>query len=229
MTDKQEFATRRIVTARHGRPALARDRRMGWRDYGEWWAEYERAGLHHDERPPDELKKIASASPVILSSTRPRAIETARMAAGDAADIPAHDLFVEMPLPPPPLPLARLTPGVWGVVSRTYWFLGYAPGAESHAAGWRRIARAREALIAHAAAGDVLLCAHGYFNWMLDVSLRRHGWKRLYDGGSNYWSWRIYEGLAPVASPADMTDDAAPAPASPASLGADGLDKRAAE
>ena len=45
-----------------------------------------------------------------------------------------------------------------------------------------------------AAKGDVLLCAHGYLNWMIDRRLLREGWRRVgREGGNHYWSWRIYE------------------------------------
>ena len=209
-TKAADYVTRRITTVRHGRPALARDARMSWRDYGDWWAEYERTGLHAEERPPQALIEIAKSSPILISSPRPRAIETARLAADGREDIPAEELFAEMPLPAPPLPWARLKPGLWGVVSRTYWFLGYASGGESHAAGWRRIARARDALIARAAEGDIFLCAHGYFNFMLDIALRRRGWRRLHDGGSNYWAWRVYEGRVPASAATSASAEEAP-------------------
>ena len=49
-------------------------------------------------------------------------------------------------------------------------------------------------LIGHAEQGDVLLCAHGYLNWMIDRKLRGSGWRRAgREGGNHYWSWRIYE------------------------------------
>lgn len=188
--------TGRIITARHGRPNLARNLRITAADYGDWWARYDASGLAPDERPPQGLIDIAAGAETILSSTLPRAIETARQAVGAQARlIPADPIFVEAPLPPPPVPdFIRLKPGQWGVVSRTLWFLGYAPkGVESHWQAWRRVAKISKRLAAHAEDGDVLLCAHGYLNWMIDQRLRRDGWARVErDGGNHYWSWRVY-------------------------------------
>lgn len=188
--------TGRIITARHGRPNLSRDVTITAREYGDWWARYDESGLHPDERPPDGLISLARGAKTVLSSTLPRAIETAAQATGGARDVPADPMFVEAPLPPPPWPdFIKLRPGQWGVVSRVMWSLGYAPpGVEHHRETWGRVAEIVSRLEAQAAKGDVLLCAHGYLNWMIDRRLRRDGWVRTErDGGNHYWSWRIYE------------------------------------
>ncbi|MHA7872269.1 MAG: histidine phosphatase family protein [Hyphococcus sp.] len=186
--------TGRIITARHGRPDLARDLTITAKDYGDWWARYDASGLHPEERPPESLKALARGAKTVLSSTLPRAIETARQATAGARDVPADPIFVEAPLPPPPVPFLKLRPGAWGVVSRTFWFLGYAPdGVENHIETWRRVRKISARLGEYAADGDVLLCAHGYLNWMIDQQLRKEGWRRTEsDGGNRYWSWRVY-------------------------------------
>ena len=187
--------TGRLITARHGRPNLSRDVRITAADYGDWWARYDASGLHPDERPPQSLIDLASKSATVLSSTLPRAIETARQATHGGREVPADPLYVEAPLPPPPVPFLRLSPGQWGVISRFFWVFGYAPkGVETHAQAWARVDQAIERLTRETAHGDVLLCAHGYFNWMLDKRLRALGWRRASREGSNrFWSWRIYE------------------------------------
>ncbi len=188
--------TGRIITARHGRPDLSRDLKITAKEYGGWWMRYDASGLAPDERPPEGLKKLAKAATTVLSSTLPRAIETARQATGGARDVPADPMFVEAPLPPPPLPnFVKLKPGAWGVVSRSFWFWGYAPdGVESHMESWGRVRKITARLTDYARDGDVLLCAHGYLNWMIDQRLRKEGWARTERaGGNHYWSWRIYE------------------------------------
>lgn len=187
--------TGRIITARHGRPDLSRDLRISGKDYGDWWARYDASGLHPDERPPESLVALAKGAQTVLSSTLPRAIETASKATVGAREIPADPIFVEAPLPPPPVPFLKLRPGTWGVISRTFWFLGYSPGGiESHLEAWARVRKIATRLGDHAQHGDVLLCAHGYLNWMIDRHLLKAGWVRTdRDGGNHYWSWRIYE------------------------------------
>ena len=185
----------RIITVRHGRPNLARDMKITAREYGDWWARYDESGLHPDERPPASLLRIADGVENVFSSTLPRAIETARWVIGEARTAPADVMFVEAPLPPPPVPFVKLKPGTWGVISRSFWFWGYAPkGVENHRATWRRVHSIADRLAEAAKDGDVLLCAHGYLNWMIDRRLRRNGWRLAErDGGNHYWSWRIYE------------------------------------
>ena len=187
--------TGRIITARHGRPNLSRDVRITAREFGAWWAQYDESGLHPDEEPPQSLIDLASEATTVLSSTLPRAIETARHATRGERDAPADPMFVEAPLPPPPVPGIRLSPTTWGVISRSFWFFGYAPpGVETHAQAWGRVNEIAERLAGLAEKGDVLLCAHGYLNWMIDRKLRASGWRRAgREGGNHYWSWRIYE------------------------------------
>ena len=186
--------TGRIITTRHGRPDLSRKVKITAREYGDWWKQYDASGLHPDERPPEGLVKIAAEAHTVLSSTLPRAMETAAFATGGTRSVTADELFVEAHLPPPPIPVLKLRPGPWGVISRTFWAWGYAPkGVESQRDCWARVHRITAQLGDHAQNGDVLLCAHGYLNWMIDRHLRKEGWVRAErNGGNGYWSWRIY-------------------------------------
>ena len=187
--------TGRIITARHGRPDLSRDLKITAKEYGAWWSRYDASGLAPEERPPEGLIQLAKGASTVLSSTLPRAIETAAAATLGEKTTPADPIFVEAPLPPPPVPFLKLRPGTWGVISRTFWFLGYAPeGVENHVQAWARVREIAARLMEHAAKGDVALFAHGYLNWMIDRQLRREGWRRTEtDGGNHYWSWRVYE------------------------------------
>lgn len=193
----------RIITARHGRPNVLRELKISSREYGAWWREYDASGLHPDERPPSALIDLASQAKTVVSSTLPRAIETARELTKAARAVPADPVFVEAPLPPPPAPSwLKLSPGKWGVISRTFWLLGYAPaGVENTRQTWRRVDEIVERLGAYAEDGDVLLCAHGFLNWMIDWKLKRAGWRQTQsDGGHHYWSWRVYEATPVSAS-----------------------------
>lgn len=201
----------RIITARHGRPNLSRDIRISAKDFGAWWARYDESGLHPDEAPPQSLIDLSSKATTILSSTLPRAIETARHATRGEKEVPADPIYVEAPLPPPPVPLLKLSPTTWGVISRSFWFLGYAPGGvESHREAWARVDEIANRLADYASRGDVLLYAHGYLNWMLDRKLRASGWRRAErEGGNHYWSWRIYEPAGATAPASDRATVAA--------------------
>jgi broad specificity phosphatase PhoE len=186
-----------ITLARHGEPALSRDVRLDSQGYRDWWAAYELGGLLAGQTPPDLLLKCAAEAGFIFSSTRRRAIETAE-AVCRGKPFEALDMFVEAPLPPPRLPeFIRMTPksSAWGTVARLSWrVFNHHQGQETYAEARARAVRAADFLIDKASRGDdVLLLAHGYFNWMISKELKRRGFGCTLEQGFKYWSCRRYE------------------------------------
>ena len=106
-------------------------------------------------------------------------------------------LFVEAPLPHPPTPdFIRLTPKIWGFLARTlWWFFGLHRGQETRPQAQARARAAALRLIETAEGGGrVLLVAHGFFNIMVGLELRRSGWSCVQkDRGFSYWTTRRYE------------------------------------
>jgi hypothetical protein len=181
-----------IIIGRHGRPRGDRRTPIGWRAYKEWWAEYDRAGLSDGQVPPPGLLKAAAAADAIFSSTLPRSIETAVAIAG-GKPIVTDAVFIEAPLPPPPI-WGKRTPRHWGVLARIAWWLGRADGEESRGEAELRAHAAAATLTARALRGEnVVLMAHGWFNRMMRTVLRQSGWRCVEDGGDAYWSFRRYE------------------------------------
>ena len=89
------------------------------------------------------------------------------------------------------------------MISRSFWFFGFAPaGTENHWRARRRVIAVADRLIEEAeTTGDVLLCAHGYLNWMIHRVLKKRGWALSdHQGGNNYWSFRAYKRPGAVAS-----------------------------
>ncbi|MGF1455288.1 MAG: histidine phosphatase family protein [Alphaproteobacteria bacterium] len=178
-----------IVLVRHGRPDLSRGGLLTAPQWNAWWEAYNRAGLVYGEEPPQDLLAVARDAVHRLSSPLPRACETARAVYGPRIyDI--DPLFVEAPLPAPPLPFVRLTPPQWMAASRTAWLLGYAGGGESVTLASKRAQAGADRLETAAADGSVVLCGHGWFNRMLRRALVRRGWICDRDGGDHYWAWR---------------------------------------
>jgi broad specificity phosphatase PhoE len=181
-----------IVIARHGQPDADRTVPLTWRQYIDWWSAYDRTGLMAGETPPPELIEYAREADVIFASTIPRAIRTAEAVAQGKAII-QDPVFVEAPLPPPPIPGKR-SPRTWGVWARISWWLGRHAGGESRGAAELRAQAAAATLTARALRGEnVLLCAHGWFNRMMRPVLLAQGWRCVEDGGDTYWSFRRYE------------------------------------
>ena len=181
-----------IILARHGRPEADRAQLLTWREYIDWWAGYDRAGLSHGQTPPDALHAAAREADVIFASTLPRAIATAEAVVG-GKPIAKDDIFVEAPLPPPAI-WGKRNARSWGVWARISWWLGNHGGMETREAAEQRAEAAAATLTARALRGEnVALFGHGWFNRMLRPVLKRQGWKCVYDGGDSYWSFRKYE------------------------------------
>ncbi len=184
-----------VILARHGQPALSRRVMLCADQYREWWADYEMGGLAEGQSPPQPLRDAAQRAGFIIASTRLRSVETATaLAAGRAfAEDP---LFIEAPLPPPHWPRwLKLSPRIWGVVSRFWWWVfNHHDQQETRRQAEARAEEAARQLAALAAGGqDVLVVAHGFFNTMVGRSLRRQGWRCVEDGGFRYWSARRFE------------------------------------
>lgn len=184
-----------VTLVRHGEPDISRRVRLSAREYAVWWARYETRGLLPGQTPPDGLLASARAAGVMISSIRPRAIETAGAVCGGRAY--AQDpLFVEAPLPPPRWPdWIRLRPRTWGFLARFWWwFFNHHEGQETRAQAERRADEAAAMLVDLARDGqDVLLVAHGFFNGMIGEALRRQGWRCTQDQGFHYWKARRFE------------------------------------
>lgn len=184
-----------VILARHGKPALSRKVLLSADQYREWWADYEMGGLAEGQTPPDHLKRHAEEAGFIIASTRPRSVETARAISCGRA-FAEDPLFIEAPLPPPHWPRwLKLSPRIWGFTSRVWWwFLNHHDQQETRAEAQARAEAAARLLVDLAAGGqDVLVVAHGFFNTMIGMALRRLGWRCVADGGFKYWSVRRFE------------------------------------
>ena len=197
MTDASETPRRygAIVLARHGEPALSRDVRLTAREYREFWAKYEIGGILPGQTPPERLRRFAAECGTLVSSTRLRAIESARTVVGERV-FSHHEILIEAPLPPPNFPnWVRLSPKIWGFVARVWWwYLNHHAGEEDRASAEARADQAAAMLIELAADGEnVVVLAHGFFNHLIGRALRKVGWRLVESEGYKYWSMRRFE------------------------------------
>jgi broad specificity phosphatase PhoE len=196
IADQSSLATKPgvITLARHGEPALSRKVRLNAPEYGAWWGRYEEGGLKAGQTPPDELIQIARDADVIIASIRRRSIESAQAVVG-ARTFATDPTFVEAPLPPPPWPLwFRMSPKRLGFFARFWWwFFNNHGGQETRAQAEVRAGQAADRLIELSDAGqDVLVVAHGFFNWMIADALKAGGLTKLLDQGHAYWSLKRF-------------------------------------
>ncbi len=183
-----------IIIGRHGRPNINRKININAKEYIDFWANYDLAGLAPNQNVPRKLLNISSKAKYIISSTLPRAIETARAVVG-SNDIEMNKLFIEAPLPPPLFPdFIKFSPKIWGFFARCSWFIGFHRHEESRKeAEARAILAAKELNTKAEIYGDVALFAHGWFNRMIRPNLKALGYKCIYDGGDVHWSYRVYK------------------------------------
>lgn len=182
-----------IIISRHGRPAL--DRKVGprltWREYMDWWDRYEIGSLAAGQAPPEQLLDAVADAHLVLTSQRPRAIETAALAAPHRT-AERDAVFNEAPLPPPCIPGVRYLPKTWNILARAAWINGHSLNGETAFDAKARARRAAARLHEASARGKVYLAAHGWFNRMLRPELKALGWRCVEDGGDGYWSFRTY-------------------------------------
>ncbi|MEW5685608.1 MAG: histidine phosphatase family protein [Pseudomonadota bacterium] len=184
-----------IVLARHGEPALSRKVLLSAREYSAFWAKYEIGGILPDQAPPERLRKFVAECGALVSSTRLRAIQSARTMVGER-EFPHHEILIEAPLPPPNFPSwFKLSPRIWGFVARVWWwYFNHHDGQESRAEAEARADKAAALLIDLAAGGEnVVVLAHGFFNHLIGRSLKKQGWRLAESEGYKYWSMRRFE------------------------------------
>lgn len=192
--NKQGEPRGRIIVSRHGRPALDRSAgpRLTWQEYQDWWERYEAGSLAEDQTVPRNLITAVADIDLVISSARPRAIETA-MKATEGRKPESDPLFNEAPLPPPRLNGRTYLPKTWNVLARMAWLRGHSLDGESVSEARVRAQEAADRLHTLAEGKSVYLAAHGWFNRMLRRPLGKLGWVCVRDGGDKYWSYRIYE------------------------------------
>lgn len=184
-----------IILARHGEPALPRNVLLSSDEYREFWGNYEIGGILPGQTPPERLRRSVAECGALVSSTRLRAIESARTMVGERA-FEHHDMLIEAPLPPPRFPSwIKLSPKLWGFIARVWWwYFNHHEGQETRAEAEARADRAAALLIGLAADGDnVVVLAHGFFNHLIGRSLKKLGWRLVESEGYKYWSMRRFE------------------------------------
>jgi broad specificity phosphatase PhoE len=184
-----------IILARHGEPAISRAVRLTASEYRQFWSDYEVLGLAPGQTPPGGLIKLAADAGTVVASTRLRSIQSAQAVVRGRA-FESEPLYVEAPLPPPPWPgWVRMSPKAWGFIARFWWwFFNHTEGLESRTEAEARASVAAARLESIAASGqDVVVVAHGFFNFMIGRALKRRGWRLAASEGYRYWATRRFE------------------------------------
>jgi hypothetical protein len=74
------------------------------------------------------------------------------------------------------------------------WYAGFSPKIENYRKSKRRAREAAGILIARAMKdGGAALVAHGYFNYLIGIELRRRGFAQTGRHKAKYWNDVVYE------------------------------------
>lgn len=180
-----------IALVRHGRPHFDHDAWLAPRELAQWIADFNRCSIVNDPAPPRVLA-LANQAGIVISSTLERSIQSA----GSLATSPepaADPMFIEAGLPHNDWPAPRLPVGLWLLLFRCAWFVGFSANAESRTLATCRAKLAAGRLTTLAQQhGSLLLVGHGVFNRMLGSQLRARGWDRTSRPSSRWWGVTIY-------------------------------------
>ncbi|HEY2034921.1 MAG TPA: histidine phosphatase family protein [Rhizomicrobium sp.] len=183
----------KIILIRHGKPAIASAPVTSHHEFRSYIDAYEEAGLDPTDAPPEELRDLLRELSVVFTSGKKRAADSARALAPNA-ELIVDPLFVESPLASPRIPLLKMKVTKWAVVSRLMWYAGFSPKIEGYRKSKRRAKEAADILIKRATKdGGIALVAHGYFNYLIGIELRRRGFKQTGSHRARYWNDVVYE------------------------------------
>lgn len=186
----------RIVLIRHGRPAIATAPVARHWEFRHYIDDYEDAGLDPADAPPRELRDLLEEIGAVFTSGKKRAEESAKALAPHAEMI-VDPLFAESPLAAPRIPLLKMKVTKWAVISRLMWYAGFSPKIEGYRKSKRRARAAADILIKRATKdGGAALVAHGYFNYLIGIELRRRGFVQTGRHKAKYWNDVVYERVA---------------------------------
>jgi broad specificity phosphatase PhoE len=177
-----------IVLVRHGPVDCLASRLQSRAKFAAWVESYRTSSLQALNFPPLELSDIARQCVAFFSSELRRARDSAALLAGKT-EIVADSIFNEVELNIPDLPII-LPNAAWLALSR----LGgrSEKGLTARNAQQQRSELAAVRLEGASENGPVMLVGHGWVNFIIGRVLKERGYSLVYDGGTNYWAYRVY-------------------------------------
>jgi broad specificity phosphatase PhoE len=176
--------THEIRLVRHGRSAHATPTgRITASEFRRWIDDYNQAGLSADCYPSQELIAAVSDIALVVCSDLPRSIESVRRLVPEAQFLSGAELRILTLFREAGRPLAgnwrlKLPLSFWDHISVALWRHGLISGGESVRAATSRAKQAAQTLASFTEqSGRVLCVAHGTFNALVGLQLRRFGWQ----------------------------------------------------
>jgi len=183
-----------ITILRHGIPDLSEWGKIHSSNIPEWIEAYNLAGVKNEVSPFCQEMVRELKHKFIVCSTLPRSIHSAEIIGYQSPHL-IDAIFCEAELPKVQIPIIQLTPHVWSMIFRVFWFAGVSIKAESLEAFKSRVSLAAEKLIQLAKNYDsVLFIGHGVINRFLAKELISKGWSgEEAPNGKKYWGYKYWE------------------------------------
>jgi broad specificity phosphatase PhoE len=167
-----------LLLIRHGLVDAEFDTPLKAGEMPQWIDRYNRAPLHPENLPPEELTKRIAVCDLLLVSSLPRTAESARRLGREPDRF--EPLLDEAEVAELPIPLLRPRPGSWLKVARVMMTLGYRDRRGVSLAQARRRAREAATMLEglFETRKSVAVIGHGGMNWLLARQMRRRGWRQ---------------------------------------------------
>jgi len=189
----------KIVLLRHGKPDIPNLGKLKASEFHRWIEAYNSAPLDTELKPSLKLIEIANQCNIIVCSDLPRSIESAKILGVE--DIHCIDaIYREFELPYarelPKHGSPKLSPAVWSILFRVFWFMGYAPNCESLSSARQRASSAAHLLHNKAVKNKtVLFVGHSLLNSFIAKTLLAKGWRGTTSIFSKHWEFSVFENM----------------------------------
>jgi broad specificity phosphatase PhoE len=183
-----------ITILRHGIPDLPGWDKIHSSRMPEWIKAYNSAGVKNEIGLSCQEMVSELRHNFIVCSNLNRSTHSAKIIGYQSPHL-IDASFCEAELPKIQLPIIKLTPHVWSMIFRVFWYAGVSPKAESVKKFESRVSLAAEKLIQLAQNHDsVLLIGHGIINRFLAKELIAKGWLGKEAPNRNkYWGYKYWE------------------------------------
>jgi broad specificity phosphatase PhoE len=160
----------------------------------EWIEAYNSAGVKNEVNSSCQEMVSELNHNFIVCSDLERSLHSAKIIGYKSVNL-VDSLFREAELTSIAIPVVRLTPHVWSMFFRVFWFVGVSSKVESLHTFKSRTCLAAEKLIQLAKDHEsVIFIGHGVINRFLAKELISKGWSgEEAPNGNKYWGYKYWE------------------------------------
>lgn len=183
----------KIVLIRHGKVDHPPLTIISAASFSNWVKAYDVNPLDKSSTPTHKAIDIVSKTKAVVCSALIRSLDSAKELGVKNVTF-SDSMFNEAGLPVANWKFPPLPAGMWAILFRLLWLVGYSNSTESLCETRVRAMTAIEKLIELATIHDsVAFIGHGIFNRMLANRLLEAGWTGPKKPNSKYWGFVIYE------------------------------------